>query len=200
MNCALCTNRDASMVKYYLFKTDIENKKALTELFIQLGVNEKNIVFESDTNGYIKEDKSFYSKLQTFIATFKEELGVNIFFVMSHKVNEISKYCVNKLYGVFPNQVTSLYQATLYLGSHSDAKIEGLLKREFDNVDDVLASTMYAFINNDLNATLTASNLYIHRNTFIYRLNKFIEKTDLDVREFFNASYFLLYFNSRYYK
>lgn len=188
------------MIKYYLFKTDRKNKQALTEFFVQLGVSERNIVFESDFSGYIHEDKSFYSKLQIFIPTFKEELGINIFFVMSHKVNEISKYCLNKLFSVFPNQAMSLFQAALYLITKKDMKTLNLLKKEFENINDVLANTMYSFINNDLNATLTASNLYIHRNTFIYRLDKFIEKTDLDVREFFNASYFLLYFNSKYLK
>ncbi|HBB05327.1 MAG TPA: hypothetical protein DCZ41_01870, partial [Firmicutes bacterium] len=43
-------------------------------------------------------------------------------------------------------------------------------------------------------ACLTAETLYIHRNTFNYRLNAFIEKTGLDIREYHNALLLEFYF------
>lgn len=43
------------------------------------------------------------------------------------------------------------------------------------------------FINCNLNISLTAKQLYLHRNSLQYRLDKFIEQTNIDIREFHNA-------------
>lgn len=53
--------------------------------------------------------------------------------------------------------------------------------------------TGLTFILSGLNATLAAKRLYIHRNTFNYRLNKFIEQTSLDIRDFDNALLLYIY-------
>ncbi|MGN1075804.1 MAG: helix-turn-helix domain-containing protein, partial [Candidatus Enteromonas sp.] len=41
---------------------------------------------------------------------------------------------------------------------------------------------------------LSAQTLFVHRNTFLYRLNKFIELTNLDIRDYHNALLLELYF------
>jgi carbohydrate diacid regulator len=48
------------------------------------------------------------------------------------------------------------------------------------------------FIHCGLNAIKTANKLYIHRNTFNYRLHKFIALTGLDIRDYRHALYFEL--------
>jgi DNA-binding PucR family transcriptional regulator len=45
-----------------------------------------------------------------------------------------------------------------------------------------------------LDATLSAKRLFVHRNTFLYRLNRFIELTNLDIRDYHNALFLELYF------
>jgi DNA-binding PucR family transcriptional regulator len=52
--------------------------------------------------------------------------------------------------------------------------------------------TAKAFIDAGLNATRAAVKLYVHRNTFNYRLDKFIEQTGLDIRDYHHAFYFKL--------
>lgn len=49
------------------------------------------------------------------------------------------------------------------------------------------AQTLKAFFANDLNIQKTANALYVHRNTLIYRLNKFTEDTGYDPRKFDDA-------------
>lgn len=47
--------------------------------------------------------------------------------------------------------------------------------------------TVYTFFNNNLNISETARQLYVHRNTLVYRLEKIQKKTGLDVRVFEDA-------------
>lgn len=48
-------------------------------------------------------------------------------------------------------------------------------------------TTVYTFFENNLNISETARQLYIHRNTLVYRLEKIQKKTGLDVRTFDDA-------------
>ncbi|MEH7524614.1 helix-turn-helix domain-containing protein, partial [Bacillus sp. JJ1503] len=47
-----------------------------------------------------------------------------------------------------------------------------------------LLTTVKRFLENNSNATLTAKQLYIHRNTLQYRLDKFAEKTGVNLKDF----------------
>lgn len=47
--------------------------------------------------------------------------------------------------------------------------------------------TILGFIEQNMNASKTAKALYMHRNTLNYRLDNFIEKTEIDVRTFSGA-------------
>jgi len=58
--------------------------------------------------------------------------------------------------------------------------------KEFSDEEDFL-HMLQTFIRCNLNITLTAKELYMHRNTLQYRLDKFQEKTGMDVREFHQA-------------
>ena len=48
-------------------------------------------------------------------------------------------------------------------------------------------ATVFTFFENNLNISETARQLYIHRNTLVYRLEKIQKKTGLDVRVFEDA-------------
>jgi carbohydrate diacid regulator len=47
--------------------------------------------------------------------------------------------------------------------------------------------TIQCFFENNLNVSETSRQLYVHRNTLVYRLDKIKKITGLDLREFENA-------------
>ncbi|WMT41127.1 helix-turn-helix domain-containing protein [Paenibacillus sp. D2_2] len=53
--------------------------------------------------------------------------------------------------------------------------------------DEETLVTLETFFQLDCNVSETAKRLYIHRNTLLYRLDKFKQETGLDVRSFQNA-------------
>ncbi|WP_066191902.1 MULTISPECIES: PucR family transcriptional regulator [Gracilibacillus] len=50
-----------------------------------------------------------------------------------------------------------------------------------------LLKTVQVFLESNSNATLAAKKMYMHRNSLQYRVDKFIEKTGIDVKQFNSA-------------
>ncbi|PAV29317.1 hypothetical protein CIL05_13050 [Virgibacillus profundi] len=65
-------------------------------------------------------------------------------------------------------------------------EISNVILREFVS-DDELLYTIKTFLHCNLNISVTAKELYMHRNSLQYRLDKFHEKTGIDVRQFNEA-------------
>ena len=56
-----------------------------------------------------------------------------------------------------------------------------------DEFDEETLTTIYKFFENSLNVSETSRQLYIHRNTLVYRLDKLQKSTGLDLRVFEDA-------------
>lgn len=59
--------------------------------------------------------------------------------------------------------------------------------RSPDDFDEEMLSTINKFFENSLNVSETSRQLYIHRNTLVYRLDKLQKSTGLDLRVFEDA-------------
>ena len=55
------------------------------------------------------------------------------------------------------------------------------------DLDEEMITTIKAFFDNGLNISETARQLYVHRNTLVYRLEKIEKAIGLDIRNFDNA-------------
>ena len=56
-----------------------------------------------------------------------------------------------------------------------------------DQFDEETLTTINKFFENNLNVSETSRQLYIHRNTLVYRLDKLQKSTGLDLRVFEDA-------------
>lgn len=65
--------------------------------------------------------------------------------------------------------------------------IEQIFKRIDHFMDEETIQTLETFFELDCNVSETARKLFIHRNTLLYRLDKFKQETELDVRSFNQA-------------
>ncbi len=69
-------------------------------------------------------------------------------------------------------------------------KIEFLIRLKdyyYNKFSPEVIQTILGFIDQNMNASKTAKVLFMHRNTLNYRLDNFINKTELDVRSFKGA-------------
>ena len=60
-------------------------------------------------------------------------------------------------------------------------------KNPLEDMSDEELGTIDAFYDNDLNISETARELYLHRNTLVYRLEQISKKLGLDIRHFEDA-------------
>lgn len=64
------------------------------------------------------------------------------------------------------------------------------LDKIFNDAD--LLNTCFCLLDNDLNVSLTARKMYMHRNTLIYRINAMQKACGLDICKFSDAVIFTL--------
>lgn len=75
-------------------------------------------------------------------------------------------------------------------------KLETLLSEEAELLfgsEAELRKTIKLFIENNSNVTLTAKTLHLHRNSLQYRIDKFIERSGIDIKSYKGAllAYFI---------
>ncbi len=63
-------------------------------------------------------------------------------------------------------------------------------KESIDVLDEETIQTIYKFFENNLNVSETSRQLFVHRNTLVYRLDKIERLTGLDLRNFDDAVIF----------
>ena len=73
-------------------------------------------------------------------------------------------------------------------------KIVNDFKSKIAKLDNEMIRTIEVFFKCGLNLSESAKELYIHRNTLIYRLDKIQKVTSYDIREFNNAMIFKIIF------
>ena len=56
-----------------------------------------------------------------------------------------------------------------------------------DELDDEILMTVQKFFDNNLNVSETSRQLFVHRNTLVYRIEKLHQATGLDIRKFDDA-------------
>lgn len=70
--------------------------------------------------------------------------------------------------------------------------------RMFKNLNKELILTLEEVLKSNLSLTKAAKELYIHRNTLMYRIEKIHKETGLDIRTFKDATYlYMLYMNNK---
>ena len=98
-----------------------------------------------------------------------------------------SRMVLERLLTHVPKEVSEQYQRFLF--NRKTAKL----------FDEEMLTTIDAFFHKDLNLSDTSRQLYIHRNTLVYRLDKVQRLTGLDLRSFDDAVTFKVLLELRRY-
>ena len=181
------------MNNYFLFHT--KNKvqpNALKEIIAENYRDSFSFEMKDTTQGVIIADEKLFDILETLIALINQDLGIGLTILVSHQNNLLAQAVLRWMI-----QKGSL--SCRYLGDvltdrflDGDSTFNALIHQEFKTIPRDLMLTAMMFIHCGLNAIKTANKLYIHRNTFNYRLAKFIALSGLDIRDYRHALYFEL--------
>ena len=105
----------------------------------------------------------------------KMALDVGKIFYSSKNVVAYSKLGIGRLIYQLPLPLCRMFIKEIFDGKSPD---------EFD---EETLTTINKFFENSLNVSETSRQLYIHRNTLVYRLDKLQKSTGLDLRVFEDA-------------
>ncbi|WP_142919211.1 PucR family transcriptional regulator [Peribacillus saganii] len=161
---------------------------------------------------HLSEDSLGTSELFQLLDTLESDFYVRLrlFSGTSHYVEnslrqhfdyerEIFETCAGKLPSAKILDLPRAFPYMLSMGIPENIKvwyINVLIGRVLD--DDELISTVKTYIECGSNASHAAKQLYIHRNSLQYRIDKFTERTGLDIRSFDHAltAYLLILISS----
>lgn len=177
----------------------------------------KQIYKEQDVISLISEDNiiviGIFSEVSEHAKSIKDAINSNLFLkcrisfsnICHDKSEVIAAFNESKQAMIFGNVYSLkedildynklLFEKVVY---NLDEKIKQELldnfKRKFNEFDYEMINTIEEFFNCGLNITDAARKLYIHRNTLIYRLCKIEKETGFDIRNFKEATVFVIAF------
>lgn len=126
---------------------------------------------------------SITTDIHTISESYKESLYVlALLYLFESKTQIISynKLDIKRLIYHLPLPVCKKYLEEVFI------------KGDFNSFEPETLETINIFFSNDLNVSETARQLFIHRNTLMYRLDKVKRLTGLDIKKFDQAIIFKL--------
>ena len=137
---------------------DMLNTEAMTKVRVAFGT----------VVGDLKEVSRSYKEA-------KMALDVGKIFYSDKNVNAYNKLGIGRLIYQLPLPLCRMFIKEIFDGKSPD------------ELDDETLATINKFFENSLNVSETSRQLYIHRNTLVYRLDKLQKSTGLDLRIFEDA-------------
>ena len=129
----------------------------------------------------IDVDESNRIQYKLSLSSFQADLGSNVCAVCGVKDDQLMGVAID---------CASRYA----LGKLVDLSDLLLLSNKLKGVSPEIIDTLKMYFNTGNNALLASELLYLHRNTFNYRLNKFVDKTDMDIKNAHIAQFLYQYF------
>ncbi len=145
-----------------------------------------------------KDQVAFFSQddrhtsLQTFLDTYQQEYNLKFHLLKTYRLHPLGEAASRLAIKKNPGKVDSLGDLMLQLIFDGNQILSPLIKEEFSQIPRHLMQTASMLLACDLKATVASERLYVHRNTFAYRLNQFVNLTGLDIRQHDHALLFSL--------
>lgn len=144
----------------------------------------RSIVDLMNTEAMVKVRVSFgtvVNELKDVSKSYKEAklaLDVGKIFYVDQEIISYNKLGIGRLIYQLPENLCRLFMEEIF---KDGSEVE---------IDDENLKIINKFFENTMNVTQTADQLYIHRNTLVYRLEKLEKATGLNIRNFDDALIF----------
>ncbi len=176
--------------------------EAMTGLFSDKTV----LLFENDKEGLLIQlkaiDEHIVNELEQVAAALTADFFTGMSLFVGQTIQHTDKSQLTRIYAaekkwfsiareLMPSQMVFTHQdiiPAILFNEASDETIDYLIKLIEPVQDDAeLLKSIRIYLESNLNITLAAKQLYVHRNSLQYRVDKFIEKTGIDVKSFRGA-------------
>lgn len=205
---------------YRAYESELKFPITLWRILYRESFDEVNEIlgstFESDLMVQINEHESVVLVSTNDITpyelhgTLESEALTSVKVIIGNKVTKASELCASYRQLIEMTELAQLIKQKAQVVTYEALLFPMLIKHlkransdaNFAHArpvgDPELEQTALVFFDNNLNITETANELFIHRNTLIYRLNKLEGITGYDIRKFNDAiNYYLSYLSDK---
>ena len=184
------------MDKHFLFlsSTPIQRSYFVSSLS-EIGIPEDRFEFFDACSGEFIAEAKLAAGLDDVLAVLHDDLGASLAVLCAHQRTSFEDKLLSNALRYLPNQCCFPTDVIMREISFGDFSSYAPLVKLFKDVPRDLMLTAGTYLRCGLDACLAANKLIVHRNTFNYRLNAFIAKTNLDIRDYHNALLLELYFD-----
>ena len=184
------------MDKYFLFlgQNPIPRNYFVSSLE-ELGIDKDAIEFVNEREGYFVAEAKLAAGLDDVMAVLHDDIGFSFALLCCHQRTSFEEKLLQGALRYLPNQCSYPTDVIMREISFGDFSSYAPLVKLFRDLPRDLLLTAGTYLRCGLDASLAATKLIVHRNTFNYRLNAFINKTGLDIRDYHNALLLELYFD-----
>jgi carbohydrate diacid regulator len=158
---------------------------------------------------FVDEDSEEYHSATDYaeflVQTLKEELGLDVHAGVGPTVKELKDVALSYAGAENALRYAEVFNQRGFVHSYREfilvKMLEGIPESKMSEYltelseahvkeifeDDEMLDTAESFLQSSLNVSETARNLYMHRNTLLYRLDKIEKTTGLNIRSFSDA-------------
>lgn len=178
------------MKRIFPFKqeTDID-RDLLISVLKEAGV-EGEMKFLTPREGYLVSDDAYTGKLMGALNSYK---GGKIAFVSVKENSPEATRMLEEALGYFPNRVSYLSEIYLKQMSFGDYSCLKKIAPPFKGLDEETLKAAEAYLSAGRNANKASEAVFLHRNTFRYRMKRFKQVTGLDLSDYHDALLFEIY-------
>ncbi len=200
----------------YLIETNIDKDMNIVEIVRSIfPAKTKDFVTAVDEHSIIlvkelreKETMDEIEKIAKMIAdTLNNEIKSKVYISIGTVVNDLKDVSRSYKEAKMALEVGKIFEGDKFIVNYEKLGIGRLIYQlplplcrmfikevlhglTMDDFDDETLATVNKFFENNLNVSETSRQLYIHRNTLVYRLDKLQKMTGLDLRNFDDAIIF----------
>ncbi len=172
-------------------------------------IDEKTIVLVKEVNH--ENDCDTEDALQTVAKVILDSLNMegirNVYVSIGGEVTDIKNVSASYKEAKLAMEIVKIFEPDKYISDYKKLGIGRIIYQlpqslckifiqevlqgiSVDRFDEETLTTVNKFFENNLNVSETSRQLYIHRNTLVYRLDKIQKLTGLDLRSFDDAIIF----------
>jgi len=166
-------------------------------------VDEKSIILVKELEPDDEQDE-IEQIAETIFATLSSEAMNTVYVAIGGTVNDLQNVSSSFKEARLAQEVGKIFESDKSIVNYRNLGIGRLIYQlplplcrifinemlqgfSIDDIDDEMFGTVTKFFENDLNVSETSRELFIHRNTLVYRLDKLEKMTRLDLRKFTDA-------------
>ena len=151
------------------------------EHFILIGKNNNQIIKEIKNLFNINKEKELDSRIILYLNGTLDDIKHTI----KALIDLVLKY-FDKL-----DKGINLAPDILKVSNNEDDCLNILLDKYYN--DHNFLEILNTYFNNNLNVVSSANNLYMHRNTLLYKINNFYEQTGFNLKQFKDCALLYIY-------